>query len=203
VTNTFLRLIPLFLPAICFPASSSGGEMMVPSGSVLRSRLDDTVRMKSGAPVSAVLTEPLYVGETLVFPQGTVVKGRIASVDSLPFSNRTRRLLGGDFTPPKTATVTFDQLVLADGTIIPIRTNSVIGANGVRRAMYAPNKRRPGVGKVLAGATRPLTEPKKLQRLGRAVVKALPYHPEYLDRGVVFDTTYPSDQAHLPGGTRI
>ena len=193
MTNTFLRLIPLFLPAICFSASSGGGEMIVPSGSVLRSRLDDTVRMKSGATVSAALTEPLYVGETLVFPQGTVVKGHISSVDSLPFRNRTRRLLGGDFTPPRTARVTFDQLILADGTIIPIRTNSVIGVNGIRDAIYAPSKRRPGVGKVLAGATRPLTEPKKLQRLSRAAVKTLPYHPEYLDRGVVFDTTLLSE----------
>ncbi len=189
MTNSFVRLVLLFLPAICFPASSSGGEMMVPSGSVLRSRLQETVRMKPGAPVSAVLTEPLYLGETLVFPQGTVVKGHIASVDSLPFSNRARRLLGGDFTPPKTATVTFDQLILADGTIIPIRTNSVVGLNGLRHAIYAPNRPRPGVGRALAGATRPLTEPQKLRRVSRAAVKTLPYHPEYLDRGVVFDPT--------------
>jgi hypothetical protein len=145
--------------------------------------------MKAGAPVSAVLTEPLYAGETLLFPQGTVVRGHITSVDSLPFSKRTRRLLKGDLTPPKTASVTFDQLILANGTIIPIRTDSVIGVEGIRKAIYAPNATRPGVGKVLSGATRPLTEPKKLQRLSRAAVRALPYHPEYLDRGTVFDTT--------------
>jgi hypothetical protein len=162
---------------------------VVPSGSVLRSRLEDTVRMTSGTPVSAVLTEPLYVEEALVFPPGTVVKGHITSVGSLPFSNRIRRLLGGDFTPPKTARVTFDQLILADGTIIPMSTNSVIGVNGMCRAIYAPNTQRPGIGKVLAGAIRPLTKPKRWQRLIRAAVKALPYHPEYLDRGVVFDTT--------------
>lgn len=189
MTNTFFRLLLLSLPVISLSASSNGGEQVVPSGSVLRSQLVDTVRMKSGAPVSAVLIEPLYVGETLLFPQGTVVSGHITSVGSLPFGKRTRRLLRGDLTPPKRASVTFDQLILTNGTIIPIRTDAVIGVEGIRKAIYAPNATRPGVGKVLAGATRPLTEPKKLQRLGRAAVKALPYHPEYLDRGAVFDAT--------------
>ena len=34
----------------------------------------------------------------------------------------------------------------------------------------------------------PLREPNKLQRLGEAVVTSLPYHPEYIDQGTVFDT---------------
>ncbi|WP_321476976.1 hypothetical protein [uncultured Paludibaculum sp.] len=138
--------------------------------------------------MSAVLIEPCYVGETLVLPQGTTVRGRITSVDALPFGKRTRRLLSGDLTPPKSAQVTFDQFVLADGSVVPISTVSAVAVKGVRTATYAPNKPRPGVRQVLAGAVRPLTEPKKLQRLGRAAVKTLPYHPEFLERGVVFDT---------------
>src|SRR5258705_5575368 len=34
----------------------------------------------------------------------------------------------------------------------------------------------------------PLKEPNKLQRLGEAAVTSLPYHPEYIDQGTVFDT---------------
>jgi hypothetical protein len=60
MTNTLRRLVLLTPVAISLPASSNGGEMVVPSGSVLRSRLEDTVRMKPGAPVSVVLSEPLY-----------------------------------------------------------------------------------------------------------------------------------------------
>lgn len=189
MTTAFVRVILAFLPAICFPASPTGGEVVIPSGSVLRSRLDGVVRIRPGAAVSAILTEPLYVGETLALPQGTAVKGRINSVESLPFRNRGRRLLGGDFTPPKTARVTFDQIILADGTITPIWTNSVIGVNGIRNVVYGPSKPRPSLGKLLSTAARPIKEPNKLQRLSRAAAKALPYHPEYLDRGVVFDTT--------------
>jgi hypothetical protein len=40
----------------------------------------------------------------------------------------------------------------------------------------------------LKGAMAPLREPNKLQRLGEAVVTSLPYHPEYIDQGTVFDT---------------
>lgn len=185
--NTLIPLTLLWLSAISFPASSE--QLLVPPGSHLRAELKDTIRMQSGAPVCAVLIEPLYVGETLVFPQGAEVRGHITSVDSLPFGKRTRRLVGGDFTPPKTVQVKFDQLMLADGTVLPVSTDTSIGVTGLRKAVYAPNRPRPGMRQVLAGLTRPLTEPKKLQRLGRAAVRALPYHPEFLDRGAVFETT--------------
>jgi hypothetical protein len=35
----------------------------------------------------------------------------------------------------------------------------------------------------------PIREPNKLQRLREAAIKSLPYHPEYLDQGTIFDTT--------------
>jgi hypothetical protein len=37
------------------------------------------------------------------------------------------------------------------------------------------------------GAMAPLREPNKLQRLSEAVVTSLPYHPEFIDQGTVFD----------------
>lgn len=188
MTSTFLRLMLLSLPVILSPAASNHEQLVIPSGSVLRCRFEDTVTMKSGALVSTVLTDPLYLGEILVFPEGTVVKGYITSVNALPFHNRARRLLGGDLTPPKTASVTFDQLILADGTILPISTGPAIGVEGVRKAIYGPSKPRPGLRQNLADSIRPLREPKKLQRLSRAAVQKLPYHPEFLERGAVFDT---------------
>src|SRR5260370_16708838 len=38
-------------------------------------------------------------------------------------------------------------------------------------------------------AAKPLRETNKLQRLGEAAIKSLPYHPEYLDQGTIFVTT--------------
>jgi hypothetical protein len=101
---------------------------------------------------------------------------------------RAGRLLNGDFTPPKTAHVTFDQLVLSDGTIVPIHSDSAVGLGRVTNSRYLPKAQRPGVRQKLKGAVAPLREPNKLQRLGQAVVTSLPYHPEYIDQGTVFDT---------------
>lgn len=189
MTNPFFRLMPWTLLAVSFAVASENEQLVVPSGSVLRSQLEDGVRLKLGAPVSAVLTDPLYVGRTLAVPQGALVKGHVASIHALPFRMRTRRLLGGDLTPPKTARIKFDQIVLADGTAMPISTDATIGFRGMRNVVYAPDKPRPGIRQILARATRPLREPKKLQRFGQAAVKTLPYHPEFLDRGAVFDAT--------------
>jgi hypothetical protein len=41
-----------------------------------------------------------------------------AGYDGFAMRKRAGRLLAGDFTPPKTAHVTFDQLVLSDGTTV-------------------------------------------------------------------------------------
>src|SRR3979490_1994630 len=101
---------------------------------------------------------------------------------------RAGRLLDGDFTPPKTAHVTFDQLVLSDGTMVPIHSDSAVGLGRVANSRYLPKAQRPGMRQKLKGAMTPLREPNKLQRLGEAVVTSLPYHPEYIDQGTVFDT---------------
>ena len=101
---------------------------------------------------------------------------------------RARRLLDGDFTPPKTAHVTFDQLVLPDGTMVPIHSNSAVGIGRVANSRYLPKVQRPGIRQKLKGSMARLREPNKLQRLGEAVVSSLPYHPEYIDQGTVFDT---------------
>jgi hypothetical protein len=100
---------------------------------------------------------------------------------------RTRRLLNGDFTPPKTAQVTFDQLVLSDGTTVPIHSDSAAGLGRVANSQYLPKSQRPGTHQKLKGAMGPLREPNKLQRLSEAVVTSLPYHPEFIDQGTVFE----------------
>jgi hypothetical protein len=85
------------------------------------------------------------------------------------------------------AHVTFDQLVLSDGTTVPIHSDSAVGLGRVANSKYLPKAERPGVGQKLKGAMAPLREPHKMQRLGEAVVTSLPYHPEYIDQGTVFD----------------
>jgi hypothetical protein len=162
--------------------------LVVQPGNDFRAALEKGVRLKSvGQPISAKLLEPVYAGEALAVPAGSTIKGHVSAISTAPHK-RVGRLLSGDFTPPKMAHVTFDQLVLSDGTTVPIHSDSAVGLGRVANSKYLPKAERPGVGQKLKGAMAPLREPHKMQRLGEAVVTSLPYHPEYIDQGTVFDT---------------
>ena len=150
--------------------------LVVEPGNDFRAALEKGVRLKAvGQPITAKLLEPVYAGENLAVPAGSTIKGHVSAIN-------------GDFTPPKTAHVTFDQLVLSDGTTVPIHSDSVVGLGRVANSRYLPKAQRPGIRKKLKGAMAPLREPNKLQRLREAVVTSLLYHPEYIDQGTVFDT---------------
>ena len=171
-------------------ALPSLNTIVVGSGNDLRCRLDKSLRITgSGEQITARLMEPVYVGAVLAIPVGAKIEGHVSAVYTAPLSKRTGRLLRGDFTPPQTASVTFDRLVLSDGTLLSIHTDTLVGISGVKTAQYLPRSRRPGVRQKLSNAAEPLREPNKLQRFREAAVKSLPYHPEYLDQGTVFDTT--------------
>src|ERR1700688_2585134 len=166
-----------------------GETLVIKPGNELRAALEKGVRLKKiGQPITAKLLEPVYAGENLAIPAGSTIKGHVSAISTAPMHKRARRLLNGDFTPPKTAQVTFDQLVLSDGTTVPIHSDSAVGLGSVANSRYLPKAQRPGMRQKLKGAMAPLREPNKLQRLGEVVVTSLPYHPEYLDQGTVFDT---------------
>src|SRR5467141_1657128 len=164
-------------------------NLVVEPGNDFRAALQKGVRLKKvGQPITAKLLEPVYAGETLAIPAGSTVKGHVSSISKVPMHKRVGRLLDGDFTPPKIAHVTFDQLVLSDGSVVPVHSDSTIGIGRVANSRYLPKAQRPGVRQKLKSAMAPLKEPNKLQRLGEAAVTSLPYHPEYIDQGTVFDT---------------
>jgi hypothetical protein len=161
--------------------------LVVEPGNDFRAALEKGVRLKAvGQPITAKLLEPVYAGEVLAVPAGSTIRGHVSAISTAPIRKRARRLLNGDFTPPKTAHVMFDQLVLSDGTTVPIHSDSAVGLGRVANSQYLPKAERPGVRQKLKGATVPLREPNKLQRLGEAVVTSLPYRPEYIDQGTVF-----------------
>jgi len=162
----------------------------VESGNDLRCRLEKGLRItKPGEPITAKLVEPVYAGSTLAIPEGSTVKGHVSSVSTAPLKKRARRLLSGDFTPPRSANVTFDHVILPDGTAVQIHTDTTVGVRDMQTAQYLPKSQRPGVRQKLKDAAKPLREPNKLQRLRQAAITSLPYHPEYLDQGTIFDAT--------------
>src|ERR1700719_2487227 len=164
--------------------------LVVEPGNDLRAAREKGVRLKApGQPITAKLLEPVYAGEDLAIPAASTIKGHVSAISNAPMRKRAGRLLAGDFTPPKTAHVTFDQVVLSDGTTVPIHSDTAVGLGPVANSRYLPKAQRPGMRQKLKGAMAPLREPNKLQRLGEAVITSLPYHPEYLDQGTVFDAT--------------
>src|SRR6267378_2661153 len=165
---------------------SPQNTIVVGAGSDLRCRLEKGLRItKSGEPITAKLVEPVYAGETIAIPQGSTIKGHVSSISSAP--GRAGQILRGDFTPPRTAHVTFDNVILPDGTAVQIHTDITIGVSDVKMAQYLPKSQRPGIHQKMKDAAKPLLDPNKLQRLRQAAITSLPYHPEYLDQGTIFD----------------
>jgi hypothetical protein len=162
--------------------------IVVGAGIDLRCRLERGLRItKSGEPITAKLVEPVYAGTTIAIPEGSTIKGHVSSISSSP--RRAGQILRGDFTPPRTAHVTFDNVILPDGTAVQIHTDTAVGVSDVKMAEYLPKSQRPGVRRKMKDATKPFLEPNKLRRLSQATITRLPYHPEYLDQGTVFDAT--------------
>ena len=170
------------------PDTQPQSALVVGAGNDLRCRLEKGLRItKLGEPITAKLVEPVYSGTAIAIPEGSTIKGHISSISSTP--RRKTQLLRGDFTRPRTAHVTFDNVILPDGTELQIHTDSTIGVSDVKTAQYLPKSQRPGVRQKMKDAAKPLSEPNKLQRLGQSAVTSLPYHPEYLDQGTIFDAT--------------
>ena len=169
-------------------AQSPQNTIVVGAGNDLRCRLEKGLRItKAGEPIRAKLVEPVYAGTTIAIPEGSTVKGHVSSISSLP--RHKEQLLRGDFTRPRTANVTFDSVILPDGTALPIHTDSTIGVSDAKTAQYLPKSQRPGIRRKMKDAAKPLSEPNKLQRFSQAAVTSLPYHPEYLSQGTIFDAT--------------
>ena len=162
--------------------------IVVGAGNDLRCKLEKGLRItKAGEPITAKLVEPVYAGTTIAIPEGSTIKGHVSSISSAP--RRKGQILRGDFTRPRTALVTFDNVILPDGTAVQIHTDSTIGVSDVKTAQYLPKSQRPGVGEKIKDAAKPLSESNKLQRLSQAAVTSLPYHPEYVSQGTIFDAT--------------
>ena len=169
-------------------AQPSQTTIAVAAGNDLRCRLEKGLRItKSGEPITAKLVEAVYAGTIIAIPEGSTIKGHVSSISSAP--RHKGQILRGDFTRPRTAHVTFDNVTFPDGTAVQIRTDATIGVSDVQTAQYLPKSQRPGVRQKMKDATKPLFEPNKLQRLSQAAVTSLPYHPEYLGQGTTFDAT--------------
>lgn len=189
-------------------------DLIVPAGRPIRVSLDDRVRLERvGQPITGTVTEPVYAYDRVVIPAGARVRGHIAQIESASKLVRARAYASGNFSPPKHAVLQFDTLVVDDGHDLPIATIVKGGIPHVERKVAKgadadessssslvsrtksdmKHKAAEEVGQVKQKAheafasIRSLHEPGGMQKLKDAAVQQLPYHPQYIAKGTVYD----------------
>ncbi|MGH9374744.1 MAG: hypothetical protein ACRD1J_01090 [Terriglobia bacterium] len=96
---------------------------------------------RPGIQVEGRLMAPVYVYNREVLAAGTKILGHVTEVRGMARWRRARSIMSGDFTPWRTAQVTFDTVVLKNGTRLPVFTVASPGIPQVVRLESAPAKR--------------------------------------------------------------
>lgn len=183
-------------------------------GRPIRIALNDRLRIQHvGQPVVGTVLEPVYAYDRVVIPAGATAHGHVARIESGSTFARARAYATGNFSPAKHTVLQFDSLVLDDGREVPIETVVKGGIPRVQRQVArGAADDQAGDASLTARARHDLTEkaaeelaqvkqkaheafasvrslgePGELQRLRDAVVQQLPYHPQYLTKGTVYD----------------
>jgi len=190
--------------AAAVPAGPAAQAQTIPltvhPGTPLQVALDHEVRIqKAGQPIHGKIVQPVYAFDQIVLPVGTEVTGRITKIETVPGRTRTFSALNANFSPSHKIEVEFDNLVLADGRHIPVRTVVSPGSGRVIEFVKTPDSQDQTdavSGKISQAkaqakqdwddAMKQVHEPGKMHRLGRYAVAQLPVHPQYLDAGTIY-----------------
>src|ERR1700733_823941 len=185
----FVSFVAL-LPGLLLGQAAS---VQIPSATPLSVELLQHVPMKSGEPLEGRLLYPVYVENRIAVPAGTVLRGSVIQLDS----DRSRRIharLRGDFTPFHIPVVRFDQLVLANGAVQPIVSDSAKDGVPILRLSPPPGKPKGSfIRRQIAeekqrakDAVALFTKPGRGDRLVQFIYTQLPYHPERIETGTAW-----------------
>ncbi|HEV2287983.1 MAG TPA: hypothetical protein VGR81_03425 [Candidatus Acidoferrales bacterium] len=190
--------IPVVDPLISLEAKQSMPplevDLVVPEGIPLRVMLKKTIPVKEpGQAVIAYVTEAVYAFDRIVIPKGSEVDGHITQLVSPSGFKRTGNYLNADFSSHRRVEVTFDTLVLADGTRMSLLTRVVPDAGPVVKLEANPQKssevkRARGMISRQVHGTLAALKPSTLWRHAKSFLWGeLPYHKQKLVEGTVFD----------------
>ncbi len=149
----------------------------VEQGVPLEILLTDSVPSRLDMPVHGKTVYPVYAFDRVVIPSGTEVLGKITGFKESSKWKRTSLMLRGDFTPIRQAEITFDTLILKDGTRIPIETSVVSRESVVRRL----NK-----GKMQTLSATPQERPGFMHDM---LWSLSPYRPQSIPAGMTYEAT--------------
>jgi hypothetical protein len=211
-TGTLCTIL-LSIPGVLAAASANDPTppqipLTVPAGAPLRLYLTKRVPKRECAQVEAKVLDPVYGFDHEVIPAGSVVLGHVTRLQPVSRGEHIYSILGGDFTPLHTAPVEFTTLILPDGRRLQLRTKQDVGLNsifspkpaGKAKAGAAANTGVLGMGRQkvedaihgeidrarsIPGIVR---SPDKKEKAEEYLMAKLPYHPQYLRKGLRFDS---------------
>jgi hypothetical protein len=181
--------------------------LTVPAGVPLRLYLTKRVSKRVNAAVEAKLLGPVYAFDHEVIPAGTQAIGHVSRMQPVAKWERTRAVLGGDFTPLHVAQVEFTSLVLPDGRELQLHTIPSEGL-GSFVPLRPPKQRNPNVQSAggVVGTTKQKIKDQanaqidriesipdivrgtnKKEWLSDYLMSRLPYHPQYVRSRTRFD----------------
>lgn len=189
--------------SIIAAAQQAETPLVVPAGVPLRLCLSKRVPKRKGAEVKAQVLDPVFAFDRQVIPAGAVVLGRVSRVRPVSKWQRTRAILGGDFTPLHLAEVEFTTLIMPDGRKMPLRTAESLGLNSIassrKRVASSQNTGVLGTGKQQAkdaiqgqvdrvkSIPSLVRTPDKKEKIEDYLMAKLPYHPQFVRNGTRFD----------------
>lgn len=190
----FAALLPLMMAASALAAQNAPVE--IPAATPLPVQLGQHVPMKKGEPLECHLLYPVYAGNQLAIPAGSVVRGTVVALNP-DRSERIHARLWGDFTPFHIPVVHFDQIVLSDGTVQQIVSdNATDGAPVMHLSPPESGPPRSLIGQEIdqlkKSAKRTIalvTTPGRTDRLVQMFYKQLPYHPERIESATLWTAT--------------
>jgi hypothetical protein len=167
--------------------------LTVDKGFPLQVALTEKVKFKLHERVHGKIIEPVYAFDRVVIPAGADVEGTVTGFQKGGKWKRVSSLLSGDFTPVRNPKISFDTLVLEDGTRIPIETSVEPGTdvlvrfNGDIKQKESMQPDLPATNKISGYAD-------GRKQAGNDLVKGMlwnlaPYRPQSLPRGVRYKVT--------------
>lgn len=151
-------------------------------------------KIKAYAEVDARVLDDFYIDSQLVVPKGTKVIGKVVSVTPVSRHTRLSAISHGDFTPLRTPEIQFTELHLGDGRDIPLDADIASEASETVRFTATGSKRSSLIRRAWADlmgrkneAVRTITAPGKRDRAEEYLYSQLPWHPQEIENGTVYD----------------
>ncbi|WP_446744199.1 hypothetical protein [Silvibacterium acidisoli] len=141
--------------------------------------------------VDGVLTEPVYLRDRIVLPEGAAVRGVVTDYQNVDKTTRAQALLNGDVTPLHQPVISFDLIHTPNGDV-SIHSRAVVRDTEVVRFDAATS--HPGVIQRAKAFVRDRINsardaafaPGKKDRALRLLYGQLPYHPQRIWSGTQF-----------------